>query len=157
MKVKDIMSKSVITLKPYNTIKDAAVLMFEHNIGMIPIVDDDNHPIGLVTDRDMIVRGIAQNYDEKTSLEDIMTTNLITIHPNSEIGEATHIMGHRQVRRLLVVDENDYLVGVLAIADISTTPENDTKAGLALSQISLQSTDIESNPHHGTDVMDFPL
>lgn len=157
MKVKDIMSKSVISLKPYDTIKDAAVLMHEHNIGMIPIVDEENYPLGVVTDRDMIVRGIAQNYDEKTRLEDIMTKNLITVDPNDAVASATHIMGHRQVRRLLVVDETGKLVGILAMADISTTPETDTRAGIALSQISLKSTDIESNPHHGTDVMDFPL
>jgi predicted transcriptional regulator len=157
MKVKDLMTKSVVSLKQYDTIKDAAILMHEHNIGMIPIIDDENHPIGLVTDRDLITRGIAQNYDEKTRLEDIMTVKLFTIHPNDEVGTATHMMGHKQIRRLLVVDENEVLVGVLAMADISTTPENDTKAGIALSQISLKSTDIESNPHHGTDVMDFPL
>src|SRR5690554_1728973 len=131
--------------------------MNEHSIGIIPIVDENDYPLGLVTDRDLITRGLAQNNDEKTRLEDIMTTNLITIDPNDEVASATHIMGHRQVRRLLVVDENGKLVGILAMADISTTPENDTKAGIALSQISLKSTDIKSNPHHGTDVMDFPL
>jgi predicted transcriptional regulator len=157
MKVNEIMTKSVISLKPYDTIKDAAVVMLEHNIGCIPIVDDDNHPVGLVTDRDMVIRGIAQNNYEKTRLEDVMTTSLITIHPNDEIGTATHLMGHRQVRRLLVVDDDEKLVGFLAMADISTTPENDSKAGTALSQISLKSTDINSNPHHGVDVMDFPL
>ncbi len=157
MKVKEIMTKSVISLKPYDTIKDASILMLEHNIGCIPIVDDDNHPVGIITDRDMIIRGIAQNDDAKTRLEDIMTTRLLTIHPDDEVGSATHIMGNRQIRRLLVVDDDDKIVGFLAMADISTTPENDTQAGMALSKISLKSSDIESNPHHGVDVMDFPL
>ncbi len=157
MKIKDIMTKSVISLKPYDTIKDASFLMLEHNIGCIPIVDDENHPLGIVTDRDIVIRGIAQNNNEKSRLDDIMTTKLLTVHPNDEVGAATHIMGNRQVRRLLVVDENNILVGFLAMADISTTPENDAKAGMALSKISLKSTDINSNPHHGTDVMDFPL
>ncbi len=157
MKVKEIMTKCLITLKQYDTIRDAAALMFEHNIGCIPIVDDDFRPVGLVTDRDIVIRGIAQNKDEKTRLEDIMTTSLITISPDDTVGTATHIMGHRQIRRLLIVDDDEKLVGILAMADISTTPENDTKAGIALSQISVKSTDIESNPHHGTDVMDFPL
>jgi len=157
MKVKEIMTKSVISLKPYDTMKDASIIMFEHNIGCLPIVDDENHPVGIITDRDMIIRGLAQNNDAKTRLEDVMTTSLITVHPNDEVGTATHKMGNRQIRRLLVVDEHDQLVGFLAMADISTTAENDIKAGMALSKISLKSTDIESNPHHGTDVMDFPL
>lgn len=157
MKIKEIMTKSVISLKPYNTMKDASILMLEQNIGCIPIVDDDNHPVGIITDRDMIIRGLAQNNDGKTRIEDVMTTSLITVHPNDEVGTATHIMGNRQIRRLLVVDENEQLVGFIAMADISTTPENDSKAGMALSKISLKSTDINSNPHHGVDVMDFPL
>lgn len=157
MKVKELMTKSIATLKQHDTIKDASAMMFEHNVGCIPIVDDDNHPVGIVTDRDIIIRGIAQNNDAKTRLEDIMTSSLQTVSPNDEIGTCTHIMGHRQIRRLLVVDEFEKLVGIIAMADISTTPENDSKAGTALSQISLKSTDIESNPHHGTDVMDFPL
>ncbi|QVK18748.1 CBS domain-containing protein [Mycoplasmatota bacterium] len=157
MKIKEIMTKSVISLKPYNSMKDASILMLEHNIGCIPIIDDDNHPVGIITDRDMIIRGLAQNNDGNTRLEDIMTTNLITVNPEDEVGIATHIMGQRQIRRLLVVDEFDKLVGFLAMADISTTAENDTKAGVALSKISLKSTDIKSNPNYGVDVMDFPL
>ncbi len=157
MKASELMTKSIVTLKPHDTIKDASIMMLEHNVGCIPIVDDDNHPVGIVTDRDIIIRGIAQNNNEKTRLEDIMSSSLQTISPNDEIGTCTHIMGHKQIRRLLAVDENEKLVGILAMADISTTAENDTKAGIALSQISLKSTDIESNPHHGTDVMDFPL
>ena len=157
MKVKELMTRSVVTLKPYDTIKDAATLMFEHNVGGIPVVDDESHVVGYITDRDIVIRGIAQNNDAKTRLEDVMTTNLITVSPEDEIGSCTHVMSHRQVRRLLIVDENQKLVGILAMADISTQPETDSRAGIALSYISQISTDIESNPHHGVDVMDFPL
>lgn len=157
MKVREIMTKSVITLKQHDTIRDAAKDMFEHNIGCIPIVDDENHPIGIVTDRDLIIRGIAQNKDSHDTLEKVMTNTVLTITEDDEVGTATHIMGNQQIRRLCVVDNDQKLIGFLAMADISTTPDNDTKAGIALSKISLESTDIESNSYHGTDVHDFPL
>ena len=157
MKVNQIMSKSVISCKPYQTIRDAAALMQEHNIGCIPVVDEENYPVGIVTDRDMIIRGIAQNKDENTSLDEVMTSTVYTCNHNDEVGTATHMMGNHQIRRLVVCDDDGKVCGFLAMADISTTPENDAKAGIALSKISLKSTDIESNPHHGTDVHDFPL
>ncbi|MDF2700113.1 MAG: hypothetical protein K0Q49_1669 [Haloplasmataceae bacterium] len=157
LKVKLYMTKPVLTLKPYDTIKDASVMMLEHNIGSIPVVDDENYPVGIITDRDIIIRGIAQNKDEHTKLDEIMTTTVLTVSEDDTLGTATHIMGNQQVRRLVVIDKNDKVTGFLAMADISTTPEGDAKAGIALSKISLKSTDINSNPHHGTDVHDFPL
>lgn len=157
MKVRDLMTKSVISLKPQDTLIDAAKLMFEHNIGIIPIVDDNDYPLGVVTDRDIVIRGIAQNHHVKTHLEDIMTTNLITVYPDDSIAYATDLMGERQIRRLLVINDDGKLVGILALADISTTEENDEKAKEALSQISLRSTDKESNPYYGVEVDDFRL
>lgn len=157
MKVKDLMTKNVISLKPKDTLKDAAKLMYEHNIGIVPIVDNENYPVGVVTDRDIVIRGIAQNHHEKKHLEDIMSTNLITVNPNDKIAYATDLMGERQIRRLLVVNSEGKLVGILALADISTTEENDEKAKEALSQISLRSTDKGSNSYYGVEVDDFRL
>jgi len=157
MKVADCMTRSVITLKPHDTILDASKKMNEHGIGFIPITNNDNTPVGVVTDRDIIIRGIAQGKKENSKLEDIMSTNVITIKPDDEVGLAAHLMSDHQIRRLVVVDDEGKLVGVLALGDLSTQKESDTMAGEALSHISEISTDKESNPHHGTKVWEFPL
>jgi len=157
MKVADIMTRSVITLTPHDTILVASKKMKEHNIGFIPITDEVNKVVGVVTDRDIVIRGLALGKDVTERLENIMTTDVITINPDAELGTAAHLMSDHQVRRLVVTDGNGKLEGVLSLGDLSTQKESDTMAGVALSHISEISTDRESNPHHGTKVWEFLL
>lgn len=119
MKVKDCMCKDVTYLMPNSTIEECAKLMSTKHIGCIPICDDNKKIVGIITDRDIILRSIACNKDVKnTPLSDIMTTNVYFCFENDEINKAQSIMSSEQIRRLPVVKENNQIVGIITIGNL---------------------------------------
>ncbi|NSW90783.1 MAG: CBS domain-containing protein [Firmicutes bacterium] len=135
LKVKDKMTKNVAYVSPNTSITETAQLMQRHNIGSVPVVDDNNL-VGIVTDRDIVVRNIAQGNDPRsTPVSDIMTTNVITVTPDADMEEVTAKMAINQIRRVPVV-ENNRLVGILAIGDMATDRRFNMEASEALSEIS---------------------
>ena len=119
MKVKECMCKEVSCVKPETKITDVAKLMLNKHVGCIPVCDNDNKVVGLVTDRDLILRSIACEKDSKqTPVSEIMTTKLFNVSPDAEISEAEKIMCECQVRRVPVV-ENDILVGIITVGDLT--------------------------------------
>ncbi len=138
MKVKDIMTKNVAYVNPQNTVVEAAQLMQKHNVGSIPVCDK-NGVIGVVTDRDIVVRNIAHGKSpQSTPVKDVMTSQVTTVSSDTEINEASRIMAQYQVRRLPVV-ENNMLVGMVALGDIAIDSRFDTEASNALTEISVPS------------------
>lgn len=135
LKVKDKMTKNVAYVSPNTSITETAQLMQRHNIGSVPVVDDNNL-VGIVTDRDIVVRNIAHGNDPRsTPVSDIMTTNVITVTPDADMEEVTSKMAINQIRRVPVV-ENNRLVGILAIGDMATDRRFNMEASEALSEIS---------------------
>ena len=135
MKVRDIMTKNVAYVNPASTITEAAQLMQKHNVGSIPVCDQSG-VIGIVTDRDIIVRNIAHgNNPQSTPVKDVMTSNVTTATPEMDINDVSKIMAHNQIRRLPVVD-NNRLVGMLALGDMASSTRFDIEASEALSEIS---------------------
>lgn len=135
MKVKDVMTRSITTIEPDATIKDAASIMQQHNIGSIPVVDN-NGLVGIVTDRDIVVRNIASDQDPfSTPVRNIMTSQVTTVTPEEDVKSISEIMSKRQVRRLPVV-ENQNLVGMVSLGDIATTGKSNMEASEALCEIS---------------------
>lgn len=119
MKVKDCMCSQIVYLKPENTVEDCAKLMCSKHIGCVPICDNNNVIVGLVTDRDVILRGIACDKDIKsTPLSDIMTCNICSCSPEDEIDEAEKKMSKEQIRRLPVIDENNKIIGIITLGDL---------------------------------------
>ncbi len=136
MKLKDIMTTHVATVKPDNTVLDAAKVMQAHNVGSIPVCAQDGRIVGIVTDRDIVVRNIANNGDPNTTaIQDMMTAQVIYGNPVMEIGQAAQLMAQYKIRRLPVV-QNDMLVGMVAIGDLATRQTLHDEAGVALSEIS---------------------
>ncbi len=134
MKVRDIMTSDVAYAAPDTTLEEVAVLMRDENVGAIPVLDD-GALIGIVTDRDIVVRCIADGKDAaECTAEDVLTENLETVEPEDDVNEAAQIMARRQVRRLPVV-EDGRLVGMLSLGDIAVK-ENDQTAGDALESVS---------------------
>ena len=134
MKVRDIMTSDVATATPDTTLDDIASMMKEENVGAIPVLDDEVL-IGIVTDRDIVVRCIADGKDPaECTAEDVISGNLETVEPEDDVDEAAHIMAHRQIRRLPVV-EDGRLVGMLSLGDIAVK-ESDRTAGGALESVS---------------------
>lgn len=135
MKVKDIMTKNVAYINPMSTIVDAAQLMQKHNVGSIPVCDQ-NGVIGIVTDRDIVVRNIAHGKNpQSTAVRDVMTSQVTTVTPDMDINDVSEIMSQVQIRRIPVV-ENNMLVGIVALGDVAADSRFDMEASEALTEIS---------------------
>lgn len=135
MKVRDLMTKSVAYVNPTTSVTEAATLMQKHNVGSIPVCES-NKIVGIITDRDIVVRNIAHGKNPAvTSVKDVMTTQVTTGNPDMDISQATRLMADNQIRRLPIV-ENNNLVGMLALGDIAVNTNSDTEASEALSEIS---------------------
>lgn len=119
MKVKDCMCSTVCAAKPETTIYDIAKLMETNKIGCVPICDNNNCLVGIITDRDIVLRGVGCNKSAKaTTASEIMTTNICTCTPNEDIYDAECKMSQNQIRRIPVL-ENNKVVGILTLGDLS--------------------------------------
>lgn len=120
MKVKDCMCEDVCTIKPESTLRDVAKMMSEKHIGCMPVCDSNNCVCGIITDRDLVLRGIACNKDiNNTKVSDIMTCNVCSCSETDDITNAETKMGQKQIRRLPVCDENNKILGILTIGDLA--------------------------------------
>ncbi len=120
MKVKDCMCSDVCCVTPTNTIKDCAKLMCDNHIGCVPVCDEGNNVVGLVTDRDLILRSIACDKDAKsTPISDIMTCKVCCCNSNADVNEAEKLMSEQQIRRLPVVDDNNKIIGIITLGDLA--------------------------------------
>ncbi|MGH4137237.1 CBS domain-containing protein [Clostridium sp.] len=138
MKISEIMTKDVVCLSVEDTVKHAAELMKEHNIGSLPVSTEEK-VVGIVTDRDIILRCVAEGKDLKVQkVREIMTTNPVVANESLSVDDAARIMSERQIRRLPVV-ENNTLVGMVALGDLAVEPNLRGEAENALSQISIPS------------------
>ena len=120
MNVCECMCKNVISASKDTCIIEISSLMKENDIGSIPICDEDKNIVGMITDRDIVLRAVAENKDiSKLKAEDIMTKNhIIKLDINSSTLEASKTMSNNQVRRLPVLEDNK-LVGILSIGDLA--------------------------------------
>lgn len=115
---------------------EVAVKMKELNVGAIPIVDKDKL-VGMITDRDIVVRGVAEKHPGSTKVEDVMSNKLITISADATTNEAANLMAEHQIRRLPVV-EGDKLIGIVSLGDFAIRKMTDDQAKEALTEISEQ-------------------
>ena len=139
MKAREIMSKNPTCVTPETTLVDAARLMKDENIGVIPVVDslDSRRLIGVVTDRDIAVRAVAEGRDgSTTSVGHIMTADVRTSGPDDSVNDVMALMGREQIRRVPIVDERGALVGIIAQADIVLEAKDDKKAERTVEKIS---------------------
>lgn len=135
--VSEVMTRGVRTLSPSDSIVLAAQAMDELNVGVIPVCDGDKL-VGLVTDRDIVVRGVAQELDGKhTRLSDVMSSNVRCATAEQDVDEVLAAMADSQIRRMPVVDGDGRLVGIVTIGDIAAKdPAEDADVGKSLGDIS---------------------
>lgn len=118
MKVKDCMTNSVCNCTPETTIQDAAKKMSANHIGCLPICDNTNTIVGLVTDRDIVLRSVACGKDITTTpISEIMTKNVCCCKTDDEVNEAEKLMGKMQIKRIPVL-ENNKVVGMITVGDL---------------------------------------
>lgn len=134
MKVREIMTKDIASLKSDDSIERAAQLMKQYDVGCIPVCTQDK-VIGVVTDRDIAVRNVASGQENSRKVCDIMTKDLVVGSPEMDVQDAARLMSDRQIRRLPIV-ENNSLVGIVALGDISLEPSYQNSAEKALKNIS---------------------
>jgi CBS domain-containing protein len=131
----DIMTENVEALREDDSLQTAAERLAQHDIGAMPVCDERQRVRGIVTDRDIVVHGIAQGKDpRKTTVGEIVTPNPITVGPDEPVERITAIMAERQIRRVPVVEDGK-LVGMISQADIAQSVPAD-QAGKMLGQIS---------------------
>ena len=135
MKLKEIMTKQVLTVHPEERVAVAARMMARNNIGSLPVCDAQGRICGMVTDRDLVVRCMAADGPGKMKVRDVMTGNVITAAPDMEAAMAAHLMGRQQIRRLPVVKDGK-LCGMISLGDLAVSEGSAYDANDALTEIS---------------------
>lgn len=137
--IKEVMTASPVTVTRQDNIYEVAVKMRDNDTGFIPVVDssDSNQLIGVITDRDLVLRGYAAKHSGSTEVDKVMTKELRTVTEESSVDEAAEIMAAGQVRRLPVVSGKK-LIGIVSIGDLAVRNIFADEAGEALSSISQQ-------------------
>ena len=142
-KCSDIMTRDVVTCTPEATIVEAARLMKTEDIGPVLIVDNDNSKtlVGILTDRDIVVKVIADGQDvNATRVGDVMSKKLVTCRADDDVDVAMKAMAQFQLRRIPVVEENMKLVGIIAQADVATRMDAPEKTAEVVKEISEENT-----------------
>ena len=124
MKISDVMTKDVETIAPDQTVREAASFMVSADTGSIPVTDGDKL-IGMITDRDIAVRGIAKGYGPDTLVRDLMTDDVVAVHHDENVADVAAKMGEAQVRRMPVIDGDQKLCGIVSLGDLSRQAEGD--------------------------------
>jgi CBS domain-containing protein len=136
LRCSDIMTKDVTACSPLTTLREVADKMDDENVGVIPVVEN-GRLIGIVTDRDIVCRVIAEGRDTRTATaSDAMSEDLVTCMPDDPIQEAIRKMGEHQIRRIAVCDMNGRLRGIISMADIALEAEQDRELAQAIERIS---------------------
>ena len=139
MKAKEIMTKRPKCVTPDTPLREAARLMKEQDVGVLPVVDRDGSDrlVGIVTDRDIAIRHVAEGHDSSSCpVREAMTSNVRTAREDDDIDDVMDLMGREQVRRIPVVDERGGLVGIVAQADIVRDARDEKKAERTIEKIS---------------------
>ena len=137
IKCRRIMTRKVATAARESTVQEAASILREGDIGILPIVDPEGVLVGLLTDRDIVVRAVADGLDiTKTTVGEIMTSDLFTASPDDFVFQAIRTMGEKQVRRIPIVESDGKLAGILSMADIALEMEDEREIAETLEEIS---------------------
>ena len=128
------MTSNPTAITPETTAREAAQLMKTEDVGSLPIVED-GRLVGVITDRDLAIRALAEGRGAETAVTEIASKDLVTVDPQQSLEEAARLMAEHQVRRLPVVEEDGRLVGVLAQADVAQAG-HDTLTGDVVQKIS---------------------
>ncbi|MCK9914565.1 CBS domain-containing protein [Microbacteriaceae bacterium K1510] len=135
MKVSDVMTRDVEVASPNETLRHVAEMMATLDAGALPVGEAD-HLVGMITDRDIAVRGIAKGKGPNAKVADVMTREVKYCFDDQDIDEVTANMGDLQVRRLPVVNREKRLVGILSLGDIAFEDDGKGTTGQALGRIS---------------------
>ncbi len=132
---REIMTRSVTTATRETSVRDAAILMRDGDMGAMPIVENGKL-VGIVTDRDIVVRGVAENKSSDAPIGDVMTAEIFSVGEDDFVFEAIRLMGDKQVRRVPITNKTGELVGIIAMADVALETEDEREIAETLEEIS---------------------
>ena len=132
---REIMTSSVRTATPETSLREVAAMMRDGDVGSLPVVEG-GRLVGIVTDRDIVVRAVAEGTDPSAPVAEAMTTEIYSVRPDDFVFEAIRLMGDKQVRRIPVVGESGELAGIIAMADIALEMEDEREIAETLEEIS---------------------
>ena len=136
MKIKDVMTKSVETVRPDQTLQEAASRMKSLDVGPMPVCDNDRL-VGMLTDRDIVVRAAADGKDLRTTkVRDAMTSDVVVCAEEDDVKDAAQKMKDRQIRRLVVVDGQKRVAGIVSLGDIAVDTSDEKMSGRVLEEVS---------------------
>jgi CBS domain-containing protein len=135
MKVSDVMTPNPRTVQLSDNLQLAAQIMRDEDTGAVPVVEDGSHVVGMITDRDIVIRAVADG-DFECTIDDIVSDDVIFATPDMTTAEAAELMGEHQIRRLPVVDEDENLIGIVSLGDLAVKENRDARAGETLENIS---------------------
>ena len=127
MKVSEVMTRDVQTVRPDQTAREAASFMLRADAGAIPVTDGERL-IGMITDRDIAVRGVAEGQGPDTPVREVMTNDVVAARADDETDDVAAKMSEAQVRRLPVIDDQERLCGIVSLADLSRDADTDCAA-----------------------------
>jgi CBS domain-containing protein len=134
MKVKEAMTRGVRLVNPDQTIREAARLMAEIDAGALPVGENDRL-VGMITDRDIAIRAVAEGKAPETKIRDVMSHELLYCTEDQDLADVARNMGRNQVRRLPVINHDKRLVGILSLGDLALK-EEPTSVGRTVSRVS---------------------
>jgi CBS domain-containing protein len=135
LRCSEIMASNVRTATRTTSLQDVAAMMRDGDMGSVPVVEDGSL-IGIVTDRDIVVRSVAEGKDPSSTVDQAMTTEIYSVRPDDFVFEAIRLMGDKQVRRVPVVDDSGKLAGIISMADVALEMEDQQEIAEALEEIS---------------------
>ena len=127
MKISEVMTRDVQTVRPDQPVQQAASFMLSADAGSIPVTDGGKL-IGMITDRDIAVRGVAKGYGPDTPVRELMTDEVICVRDNDDVDDVATKMSDAQVRRLPVIDDDERLCGIVSLGDLSRDADEDSAA-----------------------------
>jgi CBS domain-containing protein len=117
-KIGEVMSSEVHTIRPDASIEEAAQEMRDGDFGLLPVANN-GQLLGVITDRDIAVRAVAEGKDPETPIQEVMSAGVISAHEDDSVEEAARIMSEHQIRRLPIVDDKEHLVGIVSLGDFA--------------------------------------
>jgi len=137
MQVNEVMTQGVTCVRPNDNIATAAQKMKDLDVGALPVCGDNDRLVGMITDRDITVRATAGCCDPGgTSVNDAMTPNIIYVFDDQDVNEAAQLMKENQVRRLVVLNRDKRLVGIVSLGDLAVDTRDEELAGATLEAVS---------------------
>jgi CBS domain-containing protein len=156
MKVKELMTKKIVTASKDDTISRVSELMSDYDIGFVVFVNENREPLGVVTDRDIVIRGISRRKSPDSPVEEVMTHSCIDIHRDEDAKKALDMMGNYQIRRLVVTNEEKRLVGIVSLSDLARGKYTNKLVNETLYEISIPNPQ-KDKPLKFLEVDDYPL